>query len=141
MLCLSCKRPMIVVEYQSIELDYCTNCGGVWFDSSELELFLRSAKLENSELSLNVLQNYPSTSPTHGGRKCPICRRGLKEVAVGEPAISLDICARGDGYWFDGGEVQELLTQLAQKATSKEGKPRQVFTFIGEVFQARKESK
>ena len=33
---------MIVVERNRIELDHCTNCGGVWFDSHELELLLAS---------------------------------------------------------------------------------------------------
>jgi len=46
MICPACKSDMIVVEHSKIELDYCTGCRGVWFDSGELELLLESAGLE-----------------------------------------------------------------------------------------------
>jgi len=38
MICPVCKSDMIDVEYHQIELDYCTNCHGVWFDAEELGL-------------------------------------------------------------------------------------------------------
>jgi len=44
--CPVCHEPMIVVEYQSIELDYCSSCHGTWFDKGELELLLRSMELD-----------------------------------------------------------------------------------------------
>ena len=31
--CPSCKHPMIVLEFEEIETDYCTNCEGIWLDS------------------------------------------------------------------------------------------------------------
>jgi Zn-finger nucleic acid-binding protein len=36
---------MVIVEYNEIELDYCTKCRGVWFDAGKLELLLESAGL------------------------------------------------------------------------------------------------
>jgi len=50
MICPVCKCDMIVVEYHNIELDYCTTCKGVWFDSGELELLLESHGLEEAKL-------------------------------------------------------------------------------------------
>ena len=52
MICPICKNDMIVVEHNKIELDYCLNCHGVWFDSGELELLLKSMKLESSDVFL-----------------------------------------------------------------------------------------
>jgi len=49
MICPACKNDMIVVEHEDIELDYCTNCNGVWFDSGELELLLEAAGLESPQ--------------------------------------------------------------------------------------------
>jgi Zn-finger nucleic acid-binding protein len=132
---------MIVVEHQGIELDYCPNCDGVWFDTSELDLFLDSAGLERSEFSLDDLLQNPTLNPTHKGRKCPICNRGLKEVAICDATINIDVCDLGDGYWFDGGEVHGLLKYLAQKSCSGENQPQKVIDFIGNVFQAENEGK
>ncbi|NIV72594.1 MAG: hypothetical protein GWN16_11560, partial [Calditrichae bacterium] len=37
MLCPVCKKPMMILEYNEVELDYCPICGGVWLDQGELE--------------------------------------------------------------------------------------------------------
>ena len=53
MICPACKKDMIVVEYSNVELDYCLNCHGVWFDSDELELLLKSMNLDTPDLLLS----------------------------------------------------------------------------------------
>ena len=35
--CPKCNSMMEKVEYQSIEIDRCTNCYGIWFDMLEAE--------------------------------------------------------------------------------------------------------
>ena len=49
---------MVIVEHENIELDYCTNCKGVWFDSGELELLLEAAELENYEVFLDRIIDF-----------------------------------------------------------------------------------
>jgi Zn-finger nucleic acid-binding protein len=53
MICPACKKDMIVVEYSNVELDYCLNCHGIWFDSDELELLLKCLKLDAPDLMLS----------------------------------------------------------------------------------------
>lgn len=36
--CPVCKKSLIVVERDNIELDYCIACKGFWFDAGELGL-------------------------------------------------------------------------------------------------------
>ena len=38
--CPICKNAMITLELQEVEIDYCTDCGGIWLDAGELELLL-----------------------------------------------------------------------------------------------------
>ncbi|MCE5229921.1 zf-TFIIB domain-containing protein [bacterium] len=40
-------------------------------------------------------------------RKCPRCLRKMKTIETVGPQI--ECCARGDGYWLDGGELLELI--------------------------------
>ena len=42
MRCPVCNNMMIVVERYDVELDYCINCHGIWFDFEELK-FLSDA--------------------------------------------------------------------------------------------------
>ncbi len=137
MICPNCKQPMIVVEHRQIELDYCTKCEGVWFDSGELELFLHSMNLESPGLVMGDILTSPEIKSSHKERRCPICRRRMKKTAIGEPAIHIDVCREGDGLWFDGGEVHQLIRQLVQTPSAKESSQHQIVTFLGEVFRAK----
>lgn len=37
MLCPACQVPLVMSERQSIEIDYCPQCRGVWLDRGELD--------------------------------------------------------------------------------------------------------
>ncbi len=136
MICPACKSDMIVVEHSKIELDYCTNCHGVWFDSGELELLLEPAGLEGLEPPLANLADSTEARPAEKKRKCPICLKKMKKIVVGqEPEILLDICRQGDGLWFDGGELALLVGQLAGKTGVKPTPQQEIFAFLQEVFK------
>ena len=139
MRCPVCKNVMIVVEHEKIELDYCVNCSGVWFDSGELELFLETMKLEDSGLSPANLLSLPEAKTSEKKRKCPICGKRMRKVSIGQkPKVLIDACPKGDGLWFDGGEVDRLLSQLTEKPTEVADSPGHIMSFIGKVFKARK---
>lgn len=138
MKCPACSNLMIVVEHENIELDYCTECSGVWFDAGELELLLETMQLEGSSLSLDSILTSPEAKSAEKKRKCPICRQKMKKATVGhEPEVLIDACPRGDGLWFDKGEVGQLITQLSDRPSEKADSQGRVITFLGEVFRAR----
>ncbi len=137
MICPVCKKDMIDIEYHQIELDYCTRCHGVWFDTEELELLLERTGLQDHDLPIGDLLNLPETKTSEKGRKCPICNVKMKKTTLGEePEVLIDTCFQGDGLWFDGGEVNHLIHQIATKKQAKAGSQQQVLDFLGEVFKA-----
>ena len=138
MICPTCKNDMIAVEYSNIELDYCIDCHGVWLDSEELELLLESMSMESSHLFLSNLLDSKEVESSEKKRKCPICGQKMKKITIGQqPEILIDVCRQEDGLWFDGGELGQLLKQLAEKSSQKPGSQKQVIAFLGEVFEAR----
>jgi len=137
MICPVCKYNMIVVEYHNIELDYCTGCKGVWFDSGELELLLKSHGLEEATMFLDNILDSPGAISSEKKRKCPICGHKMKKTTIGEqPQILIDVCDREHGLWFDGGEVTQLIKHLAGKHPSEGDSREQVVSFLEEVFEA-----
>ena len=137
MICPVCKSAMIVVEYHSIELDYCSNCKGVWFDSGELELLLKSQGLEESKTFFDGIFNSQEAVSSEKKLKCPICGRRMKKTALGEqPGTLIDICRDQHGLWFDGGEVTQLIRHLAGEHPPKHDSRGQVISFLEEVFKA-----
>jgi Zn-finger nucleic acid-binding protein len=130
---------MIVVEHDKVELDHCTNCQGVWFDAGELELFLETKKLEDSHLYPAYFTTAPEAKTSEKRRKCPICGKKMRKVIIGEkPKVLIDACPRGDGLWFDGGEIDQLISQLSEKPAHTPDSHEHVTSFIRKVFKSRK---
>ncbi len=137
MICPVCKCGMIVVEYHNIELDYCTGCKGVWFDSGELELLLGSYGLGEVKMFLDNSLDSPEATSSEKKRKCPICGHKMGKTTIGErPKILVDMCRRGHGLWFDGGEVTQLIRHLTGEHLPKRDSREQVISFLEEVFKA-----
>ncbi len=136
MKCPACSNLMIVVEHENIELDYCTDCEGVWFDAGELELLVETRQPAGTSLSPESILSSPETSSTEKKRKCPICGQKMKKATVGhKPEVLIDACPWGDGLWFDRGEVGQLITQLPGKPSEQSSSQERVITFLGEVFK------
>jgi uncharacterized protein len=127
---------MLVVEQNKIELDYCQNCQGVWFDSGELELLLDTLKLESSHF-IDAALNASEVKTSEKKRRCPICRQNMKKINLGqEPAVLIDACPGGHGLWFDGGELEQVIKQLLKSSMGTDSQQK-VITFLGDTFKAR----
>lgn len=135
MICPACKHAMVIVEHENIELDYCTNCKGVWFDSGELELLLEAAGLENYEVFLERIIDSKEASSPEKKRRCPICNRKMKKSYIDEDnKLLVDICKLGHGIWFDGGEVAHLM-KLVSDRSEEAGSQGKVMSYLGDVFK------
>ncbi|AII58588.1 hypothetical protein ASJ33_00325 [Dehalococcoides mccartyi] len=126
MICPACSKDMLVVEYREIELDYCPACHGVWFDVGELGLLL-------NEVNLSTVQKTEEITDSHEAKRhCPICRRKMKKTALlKDPLLITDDCPSGHGMFFDGGEVDQLITRLSKDTNQP------AVDFLKEVFKAR----
>ena len=104
--CPVCKEPMIVLEYQKVEVDYCVKCQGIWLDAGEIELLFGDAKACADFLTIGS----PADAKGEKPRKCPICNAKMtKESTESNPPIIFDNCPNGDGMWFDKGELLDVL--------------------------------
>jgi Zn-finger nucleic acid-binding protein len=104
--CPVCKNAMITLELQEVEIDYCTDCGGIWLDAGELELLLGEP-----EKAAQLLKSFKIDSGAiEKTRKCPICSKKMQKVIVGssKPTLLIDKCRKADGLWFDKGELQDI---------------------------------
>jgi Zn-finger nucleic acid-binding protein len=113
--CPVCKNAMITMELAEVEIDCCTGCSGIWLDAGELEILLG-----NGGKSRELIGSFHKAPQTREERRCcPICDKKMEKIVVGgdKPAIMLDRCIRGDGLWFDKGELNNII----EKAKLDEG--------------------
>ncbi|MBN2308350.1 MAG: zf-TFIIB domain-containing protein [Candidatus Hydrogenedentes bacterium] len=122
------NQPMLVIEYEGIEIDYCAACGGIWLDEGELELLVGAEETDAIALSGGV----PAPAPGEKARRCPACRKKMrKEATAGPDSVTYDRCPRGHGLWFDQGELGRVVESGAAP-----GAGGRVAAFFRELFPA-----
>lgn len=116
MICPVCKDPMIVLELEQVEIDYCANCKGIWLDSGELELLL-----ESSQESKNLFESFKEDpSNKEKSYSCPICGKRMSKVFVGEQGqVLIDKCKKDHGLWFDKGELKSVIENTSKNKENK----------------------
>lgn len=114
--CPSCKHPMLVLEFEGIETDFCSACEGIWLDAGELELFL-----EDSNDKDELLNSFTSALKSREKKiRCPICNSKMGKTRVSEDKdIVLDECKNGHGLWFDKGEILEVIKEGSVNKNNK----------------------
>lgn len=108
MFCPNCKKEiLLIMEYDQIELDFCSVCLGVWLDEEELQWILEA---EVDEQSI-----FTKTEVDESKKKCPRCGEYMHKVIVPpHNEIIYDICPHHHGIWFDRGELEKLVQGLPQ---------------------------
>lgn len=126
MRCPACKTPLVVVERESIEVDWCAACHGVWFDAGELEVLAEKA---GKRLAPDAIGKSAKASG-EGQRRCPRCRRKMEKVTAGGQDLPLlDRCLE-HGLWFDAGELGTLIRGLSDQGNEEAA----VIGFLNETF-------
>ena len=107
MKCPACRLPLVTLEIEGVEVDYCADDLGVWFDAGEIAALLHGLPA--------VLR--PDGRAPRGRRRCPRCG-GKMVIHRPVPELELDVCALGDGMWLDAGEVGKLAALSASTTAS-----------------------
>jgi len=96
-----------VASVQDINVDRCTNCGGIWFDEQELPRLLHVSPQDLAPLRGGALQEELNTKRG----PCPRDATPLLRVySAQNPSVVVDACTRCRGIWLDGGEFDRLLS-------------------------------
>ena len=109
MLCPVCNTEMLILEFNKIEIDFCSLCGGVWLDEGELELLISPDNSNYAAVS-GIISDLKKNVSAGGSRKCPVCRKKMVPVELStKPPVEIDKCPRSHGLWFDKGELEQIM--------------------------------
>jgi Zn-finger nucleic acid-binding protein len=103
--CPKCQGSLEAVVYSSVEVDRCTDCKGIWFDSMEAQTL---KEIQGSE---SIDTGDPATGTKLdeiGDINCPKCHTKMtKMVDLQQPHIRYEKCPVCYGVWFDAGEFKD----------------------------------
>ena len=91
--CPECGRNLEPYKVKGFELDRCTVCRAIWFDTFELAAVARCG-----------LPAVTETGPSK--RRCPKCELALQQRRMGP--VLVDGCTRCHGVFLDNGEYERL---------------------------------
>lgn len=128
MICPVCKKPMLIVEYNQVEIDYCPSCQGIWLDQGELELLLDKT---DGSIDLTDFSGY-----NKGSRRCPRCQKKMMKGPFPHTSVEVDICMRDGGIWLDRGEIQKIA-----ESPGYSGSLEHIRSFFGELFSGKTDTK
>jgi uncharacterized protein len=103
--CPKCGSRMQKVHYESIEVDRCTKCGGIWFDEYEergLKKVRGSEQIDTGDPETGMRYNEIARID------CPVC--GVQMTAIVDPKQShiwYESCPVCYGVFFDAGEFTD----------------------------------
>lgn len=154
--CVGAPMNKVYIEGQgaALTLDYCTRCGGLWFDRGEVG---QLAKREPAVLHRYVadrgarirppclgcfapLDRDAETCPACGHRNvldCPVCDEPMERRA--HAGLVLDLCRRCHGVWFDNAELSaiwraNLAAAAASTRSRRTGKASKALAVGGDVL-------
>ncbi|WP_446369806.1 zf-TFIIB domain-containing protein [Coleofasciculus sp. G3-WIS-01] len=105
MKCPKCQGNLESVVYADIEVDRCTDCYGIWFDSQEAQTL---KEIEGSEAIDTGDPQIGSKFNAIEDINCPKCQtRMTKMVDLKQHHIWYEKCPICYGIWFDAGEFKD----------------------------------
>jgi len=116
MLCPICKKELGKAIFYGVEVDFCPNCLGLWFEEEELRLAKDEKDEELKWLDIDLWKDGKKFKISPGIRNCPTCRLPLYEVYYGDSRIIVDICSLCNGVWLDRDEFKRIIEYLRKKA-------------------------
>jgi len=104
--CPKCGTRMERIAHAGVEIDRCTLCRGLWFDSKEAEQLRHVHGAETIDVG-DARVGRAMDGQT--GVECPLCRLPLERVPdPKQPHVWVDRCPGCKGAFFDAGEFRDL---------------------------------
>lgn len=110
MKCPHCSGNMVLVRFHDVELDHCPDCGGNFFDPTELDQLLSINQAE----AIDPPQSRDDSCDDESWLFCPRCAehdakvRMITMVDADWRRVRFERCPKCGGSWFDGGGFREL---------------------------------
>ncbi|HSR48421.1 MAG TPA: zf-TFIIB domain-containing protein [Anaerolineales bacterium] len=105
---------------ESVQVEACVRCRGLWFQGEELRKAKDAAQPDLNWLDFDLWSEQDSFAVAWSVRTCPQCGEKMAGIAYGTTGVTVDYCPTGHGIWLDNGEFENILNALDQEAGRKD---------------------
>jgi Zn-finger nucleic acid-binding protein len=101
---------------QSVEVEECPQCQGMWFEKGELRQAKDEAEPDLYWLDIDLWSDQDIFKLDWSERVCPDCGELMASISYGDTGVMVDYCFKGHGIWLDQGEFQKIIEALEEEA-------------------------
>jgi len=114
--CPNNHKELEKVLFHDVEVDYCTECMGVWFEKDELTYAKDDSDSQLKWIDFDVWRHKEKFEASSSSRKCPSCRITFVQIKYDNSKVKVDYCKNCQGIWLDRGEFKQIMVYLKNKA-------------------------
>lgn len=120
----------------NLDIDICSECGGIWFDKQEMGIATGFSKEEIQALS-NMLSNTSQVDKFQDKElECPKCNIPMyKYRYMYTSNIYIDSCEKCEGIWLDKNELIAIIDYLEEASKIDPEKEAQIIQKMQQIKQ------
>jgi len=112
--CPKCKEMMEERKSGTVEIDYCSGCGGTWFDKNELREVRNAEDTDLSWMEFDLWVDNDKLVVTDKSTVCPSCGEGMPTVGYADTGVEIEYCIKCGGIWLDKDEFTKIIDALEE---------------------------
>jgi len=108
--CPRCRRPLQMLQIDSVLARECSRCGGFWSDVATFEDLCANSEKQASVLGFIVSGAHPNSHPAAVSYvPCPDCGELMNRSNFAKASgVIIDLCKK-HGVWFDADELPKII--------------------------------
>ena len=110
------QEPMQKALFHDVEVDYCPECLGVWFDKDELRYAKDDKDKQLNWVDFDIWRDKGRFEVLKINKRCPVCQVPFIEIHYDDAKVKIDFCKHCQGVWLDLGEFKQIIIYLTRKA-------------------------
>lgn len=103
----------------SVEVEKCPECQGLWITKREIRLIEEEEGVDEGWTGFDLWSDHDSFSTELSSRECPVCSKIMATIAYGHTEVKVDYCMEEHGVWLDQGEFESIIDSLQDEILSK----------------------
>lgn len=119
MKCPKCSENLEEIKINSVKVDRCGNCGGLWFDRDELRIVRDHRDKNLSWLDFDLWKDRNKLTTSGKSIDCPRDGKPLFKIKYKKTNVLVDICLDCRGVWLDKDELDKIISALKAKISSE----------------------
>ncbi len=116
MICPNKHQELEKILFHNVEVDYCPECLGVWFNKNELAYAKDDKDEQLNWLDFDIWRDKGRFEIFQIEKRCPVCRIPFVQVKYDDSSVKIDFCKMCQGIWLDRGEFKQIIVYLKKKA-------------------------